>query len=152
MSEGGGRVAVSPGLTPPGFTMSTKQKITVTTWWLFHKSPTLCRVAVCMCVLCVLCVPLQVTRARAQFFQRRVRLMLYSERAHFYHRYRIRGIQVCVWVWGWVGVFAGQLFGFWVQARRGLKVVTRWACTEQVVAVWGPAVDDVQGRAGSCFH
>jgi U3 small nucleolar RNA-associated protein 25 len=35
-----------------------------------------------------------VTRARALFFQRRVRLMLYTERAHFYHRYRIRGIQV----------------------------------------------------------
>ncbi|WIA34691.1 hypothetical protein OEZ86_013004 [Tetradesmus obliquus] len=34
-----------------------------------------------------------VTRARALFFQRRVRLMLYTERAHFYHRYRIRGIQ-----------------------------------------------------------
>jgi U3 small nucleolar RNA-associated protein 25 len=37
----------------------------------------------------------QVTRARALFFQRRRRLMLYTERAHFYHRYRIRGIQVC---------------------------------------------------------
>jgi U3 small nucleolar RNA-associated protein 25 len=37
----------------------------------------------------------QVTRARAVFFQRRRRLMLYTERAHFYHRYRIRGIQVC---------------------------------------------------------
>jgi U3 small nucleolar RNA-associated protein 25 len=28
------------------------------------------------------------------FFQRRKRLMMYTERAHFYHRYRIRGIQV----------------------------------------------------------
>lgn len=36
----------------------------------------------------------QVTRTRAMFFQRRKRLMLYTERAHFYHRYRIRGIQV----------------------------------------------------------
>lgn len=36
----------------------------------------------------------QVTRARAMFFQRRKRLIVYTERAHFYHRYRIRGIQV----------------------------------------------------------
>lgn len=35
-----------------------------------------------------------VTRARATFFQRRARVLLYSERAHFYNRYRIRGIQV----------------------------------------------------------
>lgn len=35
-----------------------------------------------------------VTRARALFFQRRAKLLLYTERAHFYHRYRIRGIQV----------------------------------------------------------
>jgi U3 small nucleolar RNA-associated protein 25 len=42
----------------------------------------------------------QVTRARAHFFQRQRRLMLYTERAHFYHRYRIRGIQVGGWVSG----------------------------------------------------
>eukprot|EP00879_Flechtneria_rotunda_P029257 GHRR01031570.1.p1 GENE.GHRR01031570.1~~GHRR01031570.1.p1 ORF type:complete len:239 (+),score=70.50 GHRR01031570.1:2-718(+) len=35
----------------------------------------------------------QVTRSRAQFFQRKKRLLLYTERAHFYNRYRIRGIQ-----------------------------------------------------------
>ena len=33
------------------------------------------------------------TRARALFSQQRVRLLLYTERAHFYHRYAIRGIQ-----------------------------------------------------------
>jgi U3 small nucleolar RNA-associated protein 25 len=35
-----------------------------------------------------------VTRARARFYQRHTRLLLYTERAHFYHRYCIRGIQV----------------------------------------------------------
>ncbi|CAI7851867.1 unnamed protein product, partial [Closterium sp. NIES-54] len=34
-----------------------------------------------------------VHRARAWFFQNRRRIMLYSERSHFYHRYRIRGIR-----------------------------------------------------------
>ena len=36
----------------------------------------------------------QVTRARALFAQRRVPLLLYTERAHFYHRYTVRGIRV----------------------------------------------------------
>ncbi|GBF92110.1 hypothetical protein Rsub_04457 [Raphidocelis subcapitata] len=35
----------------------------------------------------------QVTRARSLFCQRRTPLLLYTERAHFYHRYRIRGVQ-----------------------------------------------------------
>ncbi|CAI5943671.1 unnamed protein product [Closterium sp. NIES-64] len=37
-----------------------------------------------------------VHRARAWFFQNRRRIMLYSERSHFYHRYRIRGIREVV--------------------------------------------------------
>jgi hypothetical protein len=36
----------------------------------------------------------QVTRARSLFFQGRTPLLLYTERAHFYHRYSIRGVQV----------------------------------------------------------
>ncbi|KXZ45449.1 hypothetical protein GPECTOR_54g190 [Gonium pectorale] len=35
----------------------------------------------------------EVTRARARFFHGQRRLLLYTERAHFYHRYRIRGIK-----------------------------------------------------------
>jgi U3 small nucleolar RNA-associated protein 25 len=35
-----------------------------------------------------------VTSARARFFQRRVRVLLYTERAHFYFRHRIRGTRV----------------------------------------------------------
>jgi U3 small nucleolar RNA-associated protein 25 len=35
-----------------------------------------------------------VTSARARFFQRRIRVLLYTERAHFYFRHRIRGTRV----------------------------------------------------------
>ncbi|KAG2500344.1 hypothetical protein HYH03_001919 [Edaphochlamys debaryana] len=35
----------------------------------------------------------EVTRCRARFFHGQRRVMLYTERAHFYHRYRIRGIK-----------------------------------------------------------
>lgn len=38
-----------------------------------------------------------VTAARSRFFHRRVRILLYTERAHFYHRHRLRGIKVGVW-------------------------------------------------------
>ncbi|KAI5074322.1 hypothetical protein GOP47_0010283 [Adiantum capillus-veneris] len=34
-----------------------------------------------------------ISRARAWFFHGKRRLMLYTERAHFYHRYKIRGIK-----------------------------------------------------------
>ncbi|PWA70846.1 nucleolar protein [Artemisia annua] len=34
-----------------------------------------------------------ISRARAWFFQGKRKIMLYTERAHFYHRYKIRGIQ-----------------------------------------------------------
>ncbi|XP_017245108.2 protein NUCLEOLAR FACTOR 1 [Daucus carota subsp. sativus] len=34
-----------------------------------------------------------ISRARAWFFQEKRKIMLYTERAHFYHRYKIRGIQ-----------------------------------------------------------
>ncbi|XP_059634637.1 protein NUCLEOLAR FACTOR 1 isoform X2 [Cornus florida] len=34
-----------------------------------------------------------ISRARVWFFQGRRKIMLYTERAHFYHRYKIRGIQ-----------------------------------------------------------
>ncbi|PNH02448.1 U3 small nucleolar RNA-associated protein 25 [Tetrabaena socialis] len=35
----------------------------------------------------------EVTRSRARFYHGQRRLLLYTERAHFYHRYRIRGIK-----------------------------------------------------------
>ncbi|XP_076894454.1 protein NUCLEOLAR FACTOR 1-like [Bidens hawaiensis] len=34
-----------------------------------------------------------ISRSRAWFFQGKKKIMLYTERAHFYHRYKIRGIQ-----------------------------------------------------------
>lgn len=34
-----------------------------------------------------------VTRSRAYFFQGRRNIMLYTERSHFYNRYKIRGIK-----------------------------------------------------------
>lgn len=34
-----------------------------------------------------------ISRARVWFFEGRRKIMLYTERAHFYHRYKIRGIQ-----------------------------------------------------------
>ncbi|XP_052192609.1 protein NUCLEOLAR FACTOR 1 isoform X2 [Diospyros lotus] len=34
-----------------------------------------------------------ISRARVWFFERTRKIMLYTERAHFYHRYKIRGIQ-----------------------------------------------------------
>ncbi|XP_057978036.1 protein NUCLEOLAR FACTOR 1 [Malania oleifera] len=34
-----------------------------------------------------------ISRARVSFFEGRQKIMLYTERAHFYHRYKIRGIQ-----------------------------------------------------------
>ncbi|KAL7226273.1 hypothetical protein ACSBR1_021402 [Camellia fascicularis] len=34
-----------------------------------------------------------ISRARVWFFQGKRKIMLYTERAHFYHRYKIRGIQ-----------------------------------------------------------
>jgi hypothetical protein len=37
----------------------------------------------------------RVTAARNRFYQRRVKMLLYTERAHFYKRYRIRGVRVC---------------------------------------------------------
>ncbi|KAL3155972.1 hypothetical protein ABBQ32_012964 [Trebouxia sp. C0010 RCD-2024] len=42
-----------------------------------------------------------VSRGRSNFFHGRRRIMLYTERAHFYHRYRLRGIKVCLddFVW-----------------------------------------------------
>lgn len=95
--------------------------------------------SVCSCVSA--CVPLQVTRARAQFFQRRVRLMLYSERAHFYHRYRIRGIQVGAC--GCVGV-PGSAVRFKIQGRRRVDDWTSvhgpggviWGQGEMFVGEW----------------
>lgn len=42
------------------------------------------------------CSRAEVTRARARFFQRRARLLLYTERAHFYNRFSLRGIRVRV--------------------------------------------------------
>lgn len=33
------------------------------------------------------------TRARTLFFQGRRRFLLYTERAHFYHRFRLRGVR-----------------------------------------------------------
>ncbi|CAA7398767.1 unnamed protein product [Spirodela intermedia] len=39
-----------------------------------------------------------ISRARVWFFQGTRKIMLYTERAHFYHRYKIRGIQnLCVY-------------------------------------------------------
>lgn len=35
-----------------------------------------------------------VSRGRSNFFHSRRRIMLYTERAHFYHRYRLRGVKV----------------------------------------------------------
>lgn len=35
-----------------------------------------------------------VSRGRSNFFHARRRIMLYTERAHFYHRYRLRGVKV----------------------------------------------------------
>lgn len=35
-----------------------------------------------------------VSRGRSNFFHGRRRIMLYTERAHFYHRYRLRGVKV----------------------------------------------------------
>ena len=37
-----------------------------------------------------------VLRGRSNFFHGRQRIMLYTERAHFYHRYKLRGVKVCV--------------------------------------------------------
>lgn len=37
-----------------------------------------------------------ISRARAWFFHGKRRIMLYTERAHFYHRYKIRGIKELV--------------------------------------------------------
>jgi len=37
--------------------------------------------------------PPDVTAARSRFYHRRVKLLMYTERAHFYHRHRIRGIR-----------------------------------------------------------
>ncbi|XP_008223796.1 PREDICTED: U3 small nucleolar RNA-associated protein 25 isoform X1 [Prunus mume] len=34
-----------------------------------------------------------ISRARVQFFEGKRKIMLYTERSHFYHRYKIRGIQ-----------------------------------------------------------
>uniref|UniRef100_A0A1D1ZBM3 Digestive organ expansion factor n=1 Tax=Anthurium amnicola TaxID=1678845 RepID=A0A1D1ZBM3_9ARAE len=34
-----------------------------------------------------------ISRARAWFFQGNRKIVLYTERAHFYHRYKIRGVQ-----------------------------------------------------------
>ncbi len=47
-------------------------------------------------VLSEYCSRAEVTRARARFFQRRARLLLYTERAHFYNRFSLRGIRVRV--------------------------------------------------------
>jgi len=38
--------------------------------------------------------PPDVTAARSRFYHRRIKLLVYTERAHFYHRHRIRGIRV----------------------------------------------------------
>ncbi|CAL9749080.1 unnamed protein product [Musa acuminata subsp. burmannicoides] len=37
--------------------------------------------------------PSDISRARVWFFEGKRKIMLYTERAHFYHRYKIRGIQ-----------------------------------------------------------
>ncbi|KAJ4711566.1 U3 small nucleolar RNA-associated protein 25-like [Melia azedarach] len=37
--------------------------------------------------------PSDISRARVWFFEGKRKMMLYTERAHFYHRYKIRGIQ-----------------------------------------------------------
>lgn len=34
-----------------------------------------------------------ISRARVRFFEGKRKIMLYTERSHFYHRYKIRGIQ-----------------------------------------------------------
>ncbi|GLD97856.1 hypothetical protein PINS_up006553 [Pythium insidiosum] len=39
----------------------------------------------------------QVTRARTTFFHGRCHVMLFTERFHFYHQYRIRGIHQLIW-------------------------------------------------------
>ncbi len=38
--------------------------------------------------------PPDVAAARSRFFSRKRRILLYTERTHFYHRHRIRGIKV----------------------------------------------------------
>jgi len=42
--------------------------------------------------------PPDVTAARSRFYHRRVKMLMYTERAHFYHRHRVRGIRVCACV------------------------------------------------------
>ncbi|KAH7671676.1 U3 small nucleolar RNA-associated protein 25 [Dioscorea alata] len=37
--------------------------------------------------------PSDISRARVWFFEGKRKIMLYTERAHFYHRYKIRGVQ-----------------------------------------------------------
>lgn len=46
-----------------------------------------------MAFLSEYCTSKDVVRGRARFFHAQRRIMLYSERAHFYHRYRLRGIK-----------------------------------------------------------
>ena len=44
--------------------------------------------------------PPDVTAARSRFFHRHRRVLLYTERAHFYNRHMIRGIKVRGGGWG----------------------------------------------------
>ncbi|XP_023739619.1 protein NUCLEOLAR FACTOR 1 [Lactuca sativa] len=46
-----------------------------------------------MCLLGEYTEQSDISRARVWFFQGKRKIMLYTERAHFYHRYKIRGIQ-----------------------------------------------------------
>ncbi|GAX83068.1 hypothetical protein CEUSTIGMA_g10494.t1 [Chlamydomonas eustigma] len=43
--------------------------------------------------ICEYTAPPDVTAARSRFFHRQRRILLYTERAHFYHRHRLRGIK-----------------------------------------------------------
>lgn len=45
------------------------------------------------CVIADYTEPSDVSRARVQFFEGRKKIMLYTERVHFFHRYKIRGIK-----------------------------------------------------------
>lgn len=57
-----------------------------------------------------------VSRGRSNFFHGRRHIMLYTERAHFYHRYRLRGIKVS---------YLASGFALWLLVNA---VVMCWPC------------------------